>query len=504
VTLAPVNDDGIADAASLLGRVAERYPDREAFVDGANRLSFAGWERSADAVAAHLEELGVGRGDVVSLVMGSSIDFAVCYQAAMRLGAVTSAVNPRLGPREVASIFERTWPRVTVLDGAVAALPEGMPDGAVVGRDVLAGWRAGGGRPERRPRLGQDDPVAIVWTSGTTGVPKGAVFDHGCLRAMAEGAGVLSAPGDRRLSATPFAHVGYMTRPWDELANVVTTVIMPTPWKAADHLRLIAREAVTVGQGVPTQWQLVLDHPDLAATDTSSLRITSTGASRVPAELVRAMRRAFGVPVVVRYTSTEASLSTGTAVDDDDEVVATTVGRAAPNVELQVLDEAGAPVADGAVGEVVVRSRAAMRRYWEDPERTAEVIDAAGFVHTGDLGRLDTRGNLVLVGRRVEMYIRGGYNVYPTEVENVLSEHPGVARVAVMGLADPVLGHIGGAAIVARDAAHPPTLDELRAWCQARLANYKAPDRLLVVEDLPVNAMAKIEKRTVLGWFPPT
>ena len=352
-------------------------------------------------------------------------------------------------------------------------------------------WVAAGGAPAMFPEIAADDVVAIVWTSGTTGVPKGAMFDHACLRAMVLGAGALSAPGDRRLSPLPFAHVGYMTRVWDELVHVITTVILPTPWRADEHLRLIEAERITVGQGVPTQWQLVLALPALATTDTSSLRITSTGAARVPAELVRAIRDAFAAPVVVRYTSTEACVSTGTRLDDPDEIIANTVGRAAPGVEMRV-------GRTGEVGEVLLRSRAAMRGYWKDPARTAEVIDADGWVHTGDLGWLDADGNLTLVGRRTEMYIRGGYNIYPAEVEAVIGEHPAVSRVAVVGLPDPVLGQIGCAVVV---ALAPLGLDELRAWCRERLANYKAPDRLEIVEDLPLTAMSKVDKRALVDLF---
>jgi acyl-CoA synthetase (AMP-forming)/AMP-acid ligase II len=460
-----VDDTGIEDAGTLLRRVAALYPDREAFVAPDRRLTFAEWDHAADAVAVAFLEQGVRKGDVIALLLPSSAEYAICYQAAMRLGAVTSGINPRLGPRERDSIFARTEPRVVVADGA-----------------QVRQWERGGTHGVTFPEVTADDPVAIVWTSGTTGVPKGAVFDHGCLRAMAAGAGILSAPGDRRLSPLPFAHVGYMTRVWDELLHVITTVVMPTPWKATDHLRLIEDERITVGQGVPTQWQLVLALP--RTVDTGSLRITSTGAARVPAELVRAMREAFGVPVVVRYTSTEACLSTGTQIDDDDEVIATTVGRPAPGVELRIAD-----------GEVLLRSRAAMRRYWKDPDRTAEVIDGDGWVHTGDLGRLDDRGNLVLLGRRTEMYIRGGYNVYPAEVEAALGEHPAVDRVAVVGVPDEVLGTIGVAAVVPAGAA--PSLDELRAWCRERLADYKAPDRLIVVDDLPLTAMSKVDKRAL-------
>ena len=482
-----VDDAGISDAGTLLRRVAAEHPDAEAFVDGPTRMTFRAWDAAADAMARALAERGVSRGDVVTLMLPSSADYAVCYQGAMRLGAITSGINPRLGPREAASILERTAPTVTVVDPTVASIPEGAPAGTVLGRADVGSEVRAGGAPATFPAVGPEDPVAIVWTSGTTGVPKGAVFDHGCLQAMARGAGVLSEPGDRRLSPLPFAHVGYMTRVWDELVHVITTVILPTPWRAEDHLRLIGRERVTVGQGVPTQWSLVLAHPDLATSDVSSLRITSSGAARVPAELIRAMRSAFRVPVVVRYTSTEASISTGTALDDPDAVIAETVGRPSGGVEVRI---------DGdPIGEVLVRSRAAMRRYWNDDARTAEVIDPEGWVHTGDLGRIDEGGNLVLVGRRVEMFTRGGYNVYPAEVEAAIGEHPGVARVAVLGMPDPVLGSIGVAVVVPAVPAAPPSEAALRDWCVARLANYKAPDRVVIVDDLPVTSMLKVDKR---------
>jgi acyl-CoA synthetase (AMP-forming)/AMP-acid ligase II len=483
-----VSDEGIDDAGSLLRRVAAIHPDVEAFIDGHVRLTFGQWDRAADSVAGQFAEAGVTKGDVVCLVMPSSADYAICYQAAMRLGAITSGINPRLGRREMDSIFSRTSPRVTVLDPEVST----MSAWQLIERGALQKT----GRPaDAFPELKADDAVAIVWTSGTTGVPKGAVYDHACLRAMVEGAGVLSAPGDRRLSPLPFAHVGYMTRVWDELVHVMTTVILPTPWRPEEHLRLIEAERITVGQGVPTQWELVLKHPALKTTDYGSLRITSTGAARVPPELVRAMRETFGAPVVVRYTSTEACISTGTRVDDPDEIIANTVGRVSDAVELRLKD----PV--DRIGEVLVRSRARMRGYWKDPERTAEVLDADGWIHTGDLGRLDEVGNLTLVGRAVEMFTRGAYNVYPAEVESALGEHPAVEKVAVIGVPDPVLGSIGVAVVVANRATQPVTLDELRAWSKERVADYKAPDRLELVEDLPLTAMGKVDKRALVTRF---
>ena len=469
--------------------------------DGRRRLTFSLWDVTSAAVAGLLTSLGVAKGDVVCLLLPSSIDYAVCYHAAARIGAITTGVNLRMGAAEQASIMARVHPTVTVVDTDVVA-PGSVPPGSgtVVARRAL-GEAIQHAAPATRP-VEARDPVAIVWTSGSTGVPKGAVFDHANLEAVAAGTDVLSQPGDRRLSPLPFPHVGYMTRAWDEIAHGVTTVITPQPWTAASTLELLTNERVTVGQGVPTQWALLLAHDEFDDADLSSLRIAGTGASRVPPELVRAMRERLGCPVVVRYTSTESSLGTGTQPEDDDEVVATTVGRPVPGVELEVVDDAGGRVPPGEVGRVRLRSGAVMRGYVGDlasgrlldPAATSTVLDADGWVTTGDLGAVGNDGNLRLVGRVSEMYIRGGYNVYPAEVEVVLGELPGVAQVAVVGAPDPVLGEIG-VAFVVPSAGATPRLDDVRAGCRAKLSDYKAPDRLYLVVELPVTPMAKIDKR---------
>jgi acyl-CoA synthetase (AMP-forming)/AMP-acid ligase II len=472
--------------------------------DGRRRLTFAQWDTAADGVAGLLAAHGVTKGDVVCLLLPSSIDYAVCYQAAARLGAITTGVNLRLAPAEQASITARTRPRVTVVDTTLvpdSALP---PDaGRIVARSALADTATD--PAPRLPTLDPGDPVTVVWTSGSTGVPKGAVFDHRNLAAVAAGTDVLSHPGDRRLSPLPFAHVGYMTRPWDEIAHGVTTVIAPQPWSAATAIALLVGERVTVGQGVPTQWALMLAHPDLKDADVSHLRIAGTGASRVPPELVRAMRQRLGCPVVVRYTSTETSLGTGTRPGDPDDVVASTVGRPVPGVEIEIVDDDGRIVVPGEVGRVRLRSGAVMRGYIGnltageviDARATAEVLDGGGWITTGDLGWVGADGNLRLVGRVAEMYIRGGYNVYPAEVEAVLGGHPGVGEVAVVGVADPVLGEIGAAVVVPVPGVPTPDIGELRALSISRLADYKAPDRLVVVDQLPLTAMAKVDKRAL-------
>lgn len=464
-TLLDVFDEVLADSA-----------DMEAFAEPAHdgptrRITFAEWFAAADAVAEWLQSEGVRAGDVVAIRMPSSIEYAVAYQGIVRAGAVATGINPRLGQVETDHILASTSPRVVIT--SLPTLPSGDP-------------------AARRCHPSAADPVAIVWTGGTTGLPKGAWFDHRCLEAMVEGAAPLSAHGDRRLSPLPFAHVGYMTRMWDELVHRIATVIVPSPWTPDGAIKTLHDERVTVCQGVPTQYRMMFDHPSFSSLDTSHLRLAGIGAARVPPELVVEMRERLGCPVVVRYASTESSVATGTRLDDDVTTICTTVGRPNGGVELR-LDDVG----PAGVGTVCLRSRAMMRGYWDDPELTAATIDGNGWLHTGDLGRIDDDGNLRLAGRRTEMYVRGGYNVYPIEVENCLGDHPDLVATAVLGAdVDDRLGEIGVLFVVARAGA-TPDLAEIRSFVTGRLAGYKAPDRLVVVDELPLTSIGKVDKHAL-------
>ena len=483
-----------ATTDELLRAVAAAYGDRDAYVDAqGERLTFAAWDRAADGTASAFADLDVGEGDVVSLLLPSGIDYAICYLAAMRLGAITSGINTRLGPAEVASILRRSEPRLFISDGAQTPPPGGL---RTLDRSELPSLRDLG-RPAHLPTPDPGRTVALVWTCGTTGEPKVAIFDHRNLEAVSLGAGPLRAGFDRRISPTPFSHVGYMTHVAEEIGYCITTVIPATPWKAEAVLALMADEGVTVGQGVPSQWRLLLDRPEFDRTDLSRIRICGTGAAPVPPSLGKEMQDRSGCPVVIGYTSTEAALTTGSLPGDSPEVIARTVGRARENVELRVVDDAGTEVPTGEVGNVECRSAAVMRGYWRDPDRTLEVLRPDGWLRTGDGGWLDEDGYLTLAGRRTEMYMRGAYNVYPVEVERVVSEHPSVSQVAIVAKPDPVLGEIGVAFVVPAAGGDAPSLDELRTWTRASIADYKAPDVLELVHELPLTPMGKVDKRAL-------
>lgn len=491
----------------VLAGTAEVEPARTAFVDAsgglataARDLTYGEWERSATGWAGALETWGVGRGDVVCLMLANSPEYPICYAGNTRAGAVTSGVNIRLGPSETADIVLRTRPTVTVVeDGAELAPHVNASAGRVVERAGLAPLFAGR-PPRRRPERDPGDLVAIVWTSGTTGAPKGACFTHAALEAVAAADTVLTRYHDVYLAAIPQPHVAFTTKVLANAARATTEVIAPPRWDAETALTLLERHAVTVAGGVPPQWRIMLDHRDFASTDLSALRQVILGGAFIDAELVGEIRERVGVPVVARYTCTELAGTCSTSPGDPDEVVAHTVGAPLPGVDLHLVDADSSPVGTGEVGEVCSRAPTMMSGYWSGHGRPAdEAVDADGYFHTGDLGRIRPDANLEIVGRRKEMYIRGGYNVYPAEVENRLAHHPAVAHCAVVGAPDARLGEVGVAFVVAADPHAPPTLEELRAWVGSALAGYKRPDRVEVIDALPLTSMHKPDKAALAG-----
>jgi acyl-CoA synthetase (AMP-forming)/AMP-acid ligase II len=294
-----------------------------------------------------------------------------------------------------------------------------------------------------------------------------------------------------------------MSKLWEQFAMGVTQVMSPMPWTAESMLSVLQRERITVAGAVPTQWAKLLEVPGIEEVDFSDLRLGLAATAPAPPELIEAVRSTIGCPLVVRYAMTESPSITGTDPEDPPDVQYRTVGRPQRGISIDIVDESGAVVPPGAVGRVRIAGPCVMRGYWNDPERTAEVLDAAGRLTSSDLGSIDDAGNLVLAGRVDDMYIRGGYNVYPVEVENALAEHPGVARAVVVGIDAPVIGQIGVAIVVPVSPSEPPTLEALRSWVGERLADYKRPDRLELVDELPLTPMMKVDVRELRRRFSP-
>ncbi len=484
----------------VVGEAASRFGERTAYVAPADwTLSYRQLDQRSDEVAAGLARRGLGRGDVLALVLPTLPEHVIAYVAAAKLGAVTAGINARLAPPERAVLIEVAGPRLVLATADLA--PARPTDGAELvevvpaerEEDVLADLRVDDASP---PAVDPDphDPVAIVFTSGTTGTPKAAVFANRQLEAItAIDTGGRWGGGGAGYAATSLAHLGPTTKLPGNLHRGGTTHLVER-WRAADALAMIERHRMSSIGGIPTQVALMLQQPDFDSYDLSSLRAIVLGGGPSTPALVRTARQRFGAAVAVRYSCTEAGIGVGTAFDDPDEDAEVSVGRPLAGVELAVLDDDDCPVAPGEVGQVTLRSAAVMDGYHRDPDATAAVFTADRAVRTGDLGWVDDHGRLRLVGRSKEMYVRGGYNVYPAEVEAVLAAHPAVADVAVSSRTDPVMGEVGVAVVVARPDQPPPTLEDLRAHAGPHLARHKLPEDLLAVDALPLTAMEKLDR----------
>ena len=478
---------------------ARRFGDTPQYVATEGwSLTYRDVDRMSDEAAAGLRARGVREGDVVALVLPAIPEYAVAYVAAAKLGAITAGVNPRLSAPERSEVLSVADPRLILATADLAPsggpLEEITPAGGASG--VLAELRKEPGDDRTVP----DDPVrplAIIFTSGTTGRPKGVLFCNHQLSAIcAIDVGDRWGGGGRSLIATATAHLGFMTKFPGNLRQGGTSFFTGR-WRAGEALRLTAEHRMTTIGGIPTQVALMMRDPGFDRYDLSSVRAIVIGGGPATAALVREARSRFHAPVMMRYSCTEAAIGIGTAFDDPAEDAEVSVGRPLAGVELALLDDDDRPVPDGEVGAVCLRSRAVMSGYWQDVDATKAAFTPDGYVRTGDLGWRDERGRLRLAGRTKEMYVRGGYNVYPLEVENVLASHEGVAAVAVVPRRDAVMGERGVAVVVPRDTAHVPDLAELRAFAAPRLAAYKLPEDLMVVTDLPLTAMEKVDRKAL-------
>ena len=485
-----------------ISRAARDFGDRAAFVLPTGRgLGFADLERASREVAAGLRARGVGEGCVVALVLPSGFDYAAVYLGAARVGAITAGINPVLTASETAGCLETLRADLVITDTGLAPSATAGGAGRVEVLDAAHDPAEAGGSlrvdapSADAPAAPADDdrPVCVCFTSGTTGAPRGAWFTDRQLQAVSE-LDTGTAWGGHGIATTHFAHVGFMTKlPW-MLARGRTTHLLGR-WSAGPALELIARHRMTAVAGVAPQIALMVRHPAARTLDFSAVRAVVAGGAASTPDLVRAARACFGAPYSIRYSSTESGgVGLETALDADDEEACHSVGRPRPGVDARIRTPDGRPVATGEVGELWLRSEAVMSGYWRDPSETASAL-VDGWLRTGDLASVDARGLFRLAGRTTDMYIRGGYNVHPMEVEGVLSEHPDVREVAVVGRPDPVMGEVGLAVVAPRDPANAPTLEDLRTFAARSLAGHKLPEALEIVDALPRNATDKIDRR---------
>ncbi|MFF4051810.1 FadD3 family acyl-CoA ligase [Streptomyces chartreusis] len=507
----------------LLRSAAERYADVEAVVEGRSRITYAELGARVERSAAACMANGIEPGDRVAIWAPNTLDWITAALGAVSAGAVLVPLNTRFKGGEAADVLRRSGARLLFVTGTflgtsyVASLRRAVADGpglpaldqvVVLSDDAPADFRtwkdflASGDGVDGDEVRARAEAVEgswasdIVFTSGTTGRPKGAVITHAqTLRAYevwSDLAGLRQ--GDRYLIVNPFFHTfGYKAGVIACLMRGATMIPQPV-FNVGTALANIAAERVSVLPGPPTLHQSLLDHPARDTHDLSALRLVVTGAAVVPLRLVERLRGELGVETVLTaYGLSEASgIVTMCRRGDDPTVIASTSGRAIPGTEVRVEAPPGEP------GEVLVRGFNVMRGYYEDAAATAEVLTEDGWLRTGDVGVLDDGGNLRITDRIKDMFIVGGFNAYPAEIEQMLGLHPDVADVAVIGVPDARLGEAGKAFVVRRPGS-VLTGDDLIAWARREMANYKVPRVVEFVAELPRNASGKVIKGELRG-----
>jgi acyl-CoA synthetase (AMP-forming)/AMP-acid ligase II len=503
----------VGSIPALLAATAAQHGDGDAVVDGDVRWTWDALHAEVRRAAGAFVATGVEPGDRVAIWAPNGQPWIAAALGLLHAGAVLVPINTRFKGAEASVLLERSGARVlvttrTFLDTDYVALLEAAgADLPALERTVVAegdAWddllasptaddlaeadrRAGG--------LGPDDPSDLLFTSGTTGVPKGVVMTHGRTLRVAQDWVAMTglSAADRYLMVNPYFHMFGLKA--GILACVASgATMLPEPvFDAGRALARVAEDGITVLPGAPTIYQALLDHPDRGGFDLSSLRVAVTGAADIPVELIRRVREELPFSLIVTgYGLSEAGTASATSPDDDPETVATTVGRARPGFEIRIVDGDRDVPADEA-GEILLRGPSVMAGYLDDAEATAAALSPDGWLRTGDLGALDERGNLRIVGRSKDLFIVGGFNAYPAEIENALLRHPDVRQAAVIGVPDERLGEVGMAFVVTA-SGDPAAADAIRTWCKDEMANYKVPRFVRVVDALPVNATGKVVK----------
>jgi fatty-acyl-CoA synthase len=513
-----------------------RFGQREALVDASTgrRLTYAELDRQVDTVARGLLALDVAKGDRVGIWAPNCVEWVLVQYATAKIGAILVNINPAYRTHELGFVLRQAG--VSVLVAATsfktsdyAAMVEEVRGDCPVLREVVlvdtpawdalldgAAGVAGEALRERMALLSFDDPINVQYTSGTTGFPKGATLSHHNI--LNNGFFVSEVCGhtelDRIAIPVPFYHCFGMV-----MGNLGATshgacMVIPAPgFDPVMTLQAVQDERCTSLYGVPTMFIAQLQHPDFASFDLSSLRTGIMAGSPCPVEVMkRVVSEMHMEEVTIAYGMTETSpVSTQTRRDDDLERRVSTVGTVHPHVEVKVVDpEFGLTLACGESGELCTRGYSVMLGYWEEPEKTADVLDRAGWMHTGDLATMDADGYVNIVGRIKDMVIRGGENIYPREIEEFLYSHPDIADVQVIGVPDGKYGEELCAWVRLADGADELTAEALREFCSGKLAHYKVPRYVQVVDEFPMTVTGKIRKvemreRSVdlLGLTPP-
>ncbi|MEV3855600.1 AMP-binding protein [Streptomyces sp. NPDC050095] len=503
-----------------LQRAVDTWPDRDALVDvpSGRRWTYAEFGAAVEELARGLLARGVAKGDRVGIWAVNCPEWVLVQYATARIGAIMVNINPAYRAHELAYVLKQSGVCVLIsstghkgtdyraLVREVGGDCPELRERVFIGEDswdalvAAASTVTHGQLAEREAALSCDDPVNIQYTSGTTGFPKGATLSHHNIlnNGYWVGETIGYSEQDRVCLPVPFYHCFGMV-----MGNLGATshgacIVIPAPsFDPAATLRAVQQERCTSLYGVPTMFIAELNLPDFATYDLTSLRTGIMAGSPCPAEVMkRVVAEMHMAEVSICYGMTETSpVSLQTRRDDDLERRTGTVGRVLPHIEVKVVDPvSGVTLPRGEPGELCTRGYSVMLGYWGEPERTAEVVDAGRWMHTGDLAVLREDGYAQIVGRIKDMIIRGGENIYPREIEEFLYGHPLIADVQVVGVPHEKYGEEVLACVILKDPAAGLTLDELRAYCRDRLAHYKVPSRLRILDAFPMTVSGKVRK----------
>ena len=487
--------------AGIVTATAGRSPDRIALRLDDVVVTYADLDSGSARVAGLLAGMGVRPGDRVGIMLPNVVHFADCYYGALRAGAVVVPMNVLLKGREVGFFLADSQAKVLLAwhqfaeaaeSGAAIADATCVLVGTPAFDDVLATVAPNFAVVDRY----DDDTAVILYTSGTTGTPKGAQLTHANLTSNASVTAALFSVDEHDviLGALPLFHAFGQTCALNVSVKVGGCLTLLPRFDPEQALRIIERDHVTVFEGVPTMYTAMLHHPGAAEFDMSSLTLCVSGGAAMPLEVLRGFEEQFGCVIIEGYGLSETS-PVASFNHPDRPRKPGSIGTPVLGAEMKVVDESGAALSVGQVGEIVIRGENVMKGYWRLPVATAEAI-VDGWLHTGDLARVDSDGYFFIVDRKKDMIIRGGYNVYPREIEEVLYEHPAIKEVAVIGIPDDYLGEEVGAAVILRVGAHA-TAKELRTFAKGEIAAYKYPRHIWIVDELPHGATGKILKREI-------
>ncbi|MGH3443548.1 MAG: long-chain-fatty-acid--CoA ligase [Nitriliruptorales bacterium] len=497
------------DLAARLAETAARVPDRPALLWEGQEISYRELDGRADAVARGLQGFGVAPGDRVGILLGNTPAFVATFLGALRAGATAVPLHTGVTSREAEHVLVDSGARVLVAGEAAEELVLAVRDRTPAlehvvlvdreGPDVVAWSAFTSTREAAAVDRDPDDVAALVYTSGTTGRPRGAILTRRNLAANQDQA--LATPlaieeGDVVLLALPLFHIYALNVGLGLAVRVGATLLLVERFDPVAALDDVERHRVSVILGAPPMYVAWLETPGVAERDLSHVRAAVSGAAALPGAVLERCERELGLTVWEGYGLTEASPAVASSAVGG-AVKPGAVGRPLPGVELRVVD-GGADVPQGDPGEVWVRGENVFRGYWNDPEATAEVLTADGWLRTGDIGILDADGDLHLVDRTDDLVIVSGFNVYPREIEEVLHEHPDVAAAAVVGVSHPCSGEAVKAFVVPRVGTEITAEDALR-WCDGRLARFKQPTVVEVVEALPTTPTGKVRRGALRG-----